>query len=188
MNNALRRQKYQAAEPVIQDLYADPAVGSAQQEIFVTLGLNEQIYREYVHIFGDIVLGLAKPSELRVLIAGRLLLPEPQANQLANAIEQKLFPLLPAKMLSAQEPASAKPNDAPDSAAMRGDLSVSAPIVGYANVPTQTQSTQAARTLSQPAPTYQTPPPAPPSAPTPPAVPQYQKPLTNAPRYGENTQ
>lgn len=155
MNKMTRQQQYRAASPELQELYASSDVGAAQRRIFDAFGLEESLYKEYVHIFGDIILGLARPEEIQTLVANRLPTQEPITSHIAEETRRILFPLLPGYQKKTPQLEQA--------AAPQVPTEVQTPVVGYANVPRPAAGRPSA----------------------PPVVPTYRKPLTDTPRYDD---
>lgn len=148
ITNKQRNQAYKDAPEHVRALYSGDDAGTMLRQIFETFRLDERQYPEFIHVYGDVVLGYHRISDFQSLLQARMKVDSATAGALAVILKQRLVENGFQEATAVESAPISKPPQEQ--------------MVGYANSP-------AAHTIPQP-----------------PVVPQYQKPLTNAPRYGEN--
>jgi len=88
-----RRQKYQVASEIIQELYASPESGEMLQKVYEKYQLSEKNYSIYSLLIGDIVLGFYPKSQLPLLLQQNLSIPQDTAGQIAASLADFLKPI-----------------------------------------------------------------------------------------------
>ena len=130
-----REQRYGAAPPEVQELYASEHVGAILQSIFDAHQLRTELYKEYVNVFGDVVLGFEKKENMTRLFEERLNIPEHLADVFARELNEKLLSTvnLPSDVL-ANDNAEHTENTSENVTPMNVDQApTDLPVYGYRN-------------------------------------------------------
>ncbi len=149
----VRLQRSLRLSPAHEELYSGIETGEKLRDIFNRYHLREELYTEYALAFGDVVLEIEREEHLPALLTQRLKLPE----KLASLIGHDLLELLNAALSSKKE-APVKPQE----------------VIEEPKIPDAPPAWS--RTFAQPSPPHAEPP-------TGCVVPNYQRPLTDLPRY-----
>lgn len=94
ITNDMRLERFEAGSVIQKNLYASPEAGSALREIATRFSIPEETYRDFVTVFGDIVLGFYSPTALEKNLRDNPNLSALVSLPLVSELQKLLKPLL----------------------------------------------------------------------------------------------
>ncbi len=88
-----RIERYRSSEESIQNLFASPESGTTLSETFKKYNLDEELYKKYAQLVGDVILGFYKIVDLPQLLQKRLGVSADEAQRITSDLIEFLSPV-----------------------------------------------------------------------------------------------